>query len=446
MNEDPDPFELEPDGTLQPTRCRIRLDGPDVLVETFASGVGFQRFGSIETEEFESLISQEPSDADGSEAASSNPVDIAYEFLLLGCDVELAVGAKRASLDVRFPESSIPESERHWDPFGVPSGSLGQVYWIREEVAGDWLELPDRAGFRSIDEFVATELGELFSLALLLAPDWIKPDFLSPRQGWHSEAKKPPQSVLPSEAWEVEGRADAFATKDMRDAVNEWALRNGFAGPFETVAKVVEHLKSLNAPSTGHYTVSLSDGHCYIGETVQMADRLTTHTRRFGDRLVGFYVRPDLRAHSMAAKKDRKMQLLLAERSLIHDAQRAGLFAENFREMSFPQRPFTGFADAVSPSHLGDWISDPEAVCIRDEFALTALKSSEHAAKLAKYHEFSKRPYSGDVVEALRRYLLRCVPYPARTELTSWSLSCLPGAKRGGRDKKWTVVSCHQFL
>lgn len=49
---------------------------------------------------------------------------------------------------------------------------------------------------------------------------------------------------------------------------------------------------------------------------------------------------------------------------------------------------------------------------------------------------------AGDIVGIVHDYLTRCVPYPARTEMVSWSLSCLPRVQRGERGARSNVLAC----
>lgn len=214
------------------------------------------------------------------------------------------------------------------------------------------------------------------------------------------------------------------------------------AGPFETVKDVVAHLDEFGQPLVGCYLVALTNGHCYIGETVNFRTRLSTHRRSFGDLVRGFYVRPDVTAATLSSRKAQKDHLHLVEQKLIHEAQNAELVARNFREMAHPIKEFAGFAQEIQPLRADEWFDNPVAANRADTQPLRALKTHQHGGKEAKFSALANMSEAGDIAGIVHDYLTRCVPYPARTEMASWSLSCLPGVQRGERGARSNVLTC----
>lgn len=224
----------------------------------------------------------------------------------------------------------------------------------------EWTEIADEIGARDPrGGFVVLAKDETDLLSILLAPSWVSARMPSDREGWHSHDDAPPASFLESVFRNATTKPDPETITTRVRSISTWTKTHAMFGPFTDVSETIEYLTNSGQPQVGHYLVELEGGECYIGETTDFRTRLRTHRRNFGPRVCGFYIRPDLLASTSMTPKMRKAQLLKAERILIHDAQRSGLYAHNFKEMSHPIKESATFAEAIAPLTADEWVKNP---------------------------------------------------------------------------------------
>ncbi|WP_235578951.1 MULTISPECIES: GIY-YIG nuclease family protein [unclassified Rhodococcus (in: high G+C Gram-positive bacteria)] len=197
-------------------------------------------------------------------------------------------------------------------------------------------------------------------------------------------------------------------------AIARWADKNGYGSPIEFDTKA---LKKIKPRTRGLYLLEFPDGKAYIGISIDIAARLAQHRRTYGD-VLSFRLRPE-------ARDD--VSLRVVERALVHSAQRDGLVLLN-REHSAVIVGETQLDSIVTPGEQREWEVDPVEVNRRDGSLGPEYTESQLAAHERSYDKLLKHPRHAEVIAALGMYLDRCVPFPARTEATFWTVSCYPGS------------------
>ncbi|MGA9871483.1 MAG: hypothetical protein WBQ44_10130 [Rhodococcus sp. (in: high G+C Gram-positive bacteria)] len=117
------------------------------------------------------------------------------------------------------------------------------------------------------------------------------------------------------------------------------------------------------------------------------------------------------------------------ERSLVHSAEKAGFTLRN-REHAAVIIGSSSLDHVVSPAEQDDWLKDPSASNRSDGTVGVTYSDSQLAAHNASHERLKQHPRYPEVVRALGAYLDACVPFPARTEGTFWTVSCYPGSSK----------------
>ncbi|MBA5846265.1 hypothetical protein HW572_04260 [Gordonia amicalis] len=438
-------FAFEP--TAAKTTAEVTREGDDVVLSRWRLGGPSRQVERISHREWTTeydLAAERSDEAQDDDATASTPEDEAVLLLLLGWRVSCTPTVSGATVVATPQRDGSVDVGAQWRSLDLEPDSAIELSWQRPcGPQTQWNEIADQTGVRdSHGNFIALDGQTLDALKFLLAPAWISTAFTSDREGWHSKGGHVAPSFLASDFLVGVDDADQEVVKARLTKTDNWSRAHGMAGPFDTVKDVVAHLNDTGQPFVGCYLVALANGHCYIGETVNFRDRLSTHKRTFVDQVYGFYVRPDAVAASMSPREAQKDHLHLVEQKLIHEAQESKLIAENFREMAHPIDEFVGFTQEIQPSEAERWFEDPVAANRSDTRPLRALETHQHGGKQSKFSSLASRSEAGEIVGIVHDYLTRCVPYPARTEMVSWSLSCLPGVQRGDRGARSNVLAC----
>lgn len=160
----------------------------------------------------------------------------------------------------------------------------------------------------------------------------------------------------------------------------------------------------------GIYVLVFSDGKAYVGQSVDVVRRYAQHLR----------VHQDIEAISF--KSVAPEDLDEAEQTLIRLSERAGHQLRNVVFSALP--PLESDFDLVmSPDEQERWLSDPDLVDISGaRFTNDALRRKYEA----KYLRFRAQDGTGKILEQVRCYVRRGIPAMKRTEVSFWSISCLP--------------------
>lgn len=161
----------------------------------------------------------------------------------------------------------------------------------------------------------------------------------------------------------------------------------------------------------GIYVLGFEDGERYVGQAVDVVSRFNQHRKTHAD------------LSHLTFKEVPRAKLDEVERHHIHHLEAQGLRLRNIAHMSV----VTGERDldlVVTPNEQEQWLSgDTEGlqdapVQVRDD----DLRRRHHRS----FERFMTLPQAHDVLLLLGVYLDMTVPFPRRTELTFWNVSCLP--------------------
>jgi hypothetical protein len=160
----------------------------------------------------------------------------------------------------------------------------------------------------------------------------------------------------------------------------------------------------------------------YIGQSRDAAKRFAQHRKKY-DNITRF-------AFRHVERKD----LDAIEQALIHQAQAHGIPLTN-KEFVADVRGVTDFDLLVSPEEREAWLKNPR-VFDRDT---ERVNSESQRMRFAREFEiFSAKELAPETIALLRTYVWECVPAFRRTEMSFWSLSCMPGS--GGH--LWPRLAC----
>ncbi len=176
----------------------------------------------------------------------------------------------------------------------------------------------------------------------------------------------------------------------------------------------------------GIYVLEHADGMHYIGQAVDVVRRFAQHRKVSSDivRFSFFHVG--------------RRELDAEERRCIQAAEARGLRLRN-RMLVKQVLVETDLDDVLSPVEQQAWLEAParfasEARLPLDGDQAQRLRFRSHFERLRREPEFDR------VAELLRSYIQACVPVARRTELSFWSVSCLPGTNRS-HHPRWAAVS-----
>lgn len=346
---------------------------------------------------------------DSKDATSGTP-QIRLDAEALGNDVDRAATALRAlrlpadfsRLEATFAPEDVKDAPARWrfaDDSAVAIAASGERHPVR--------------------------INAVQTYAVSAAPSWtLRPDIDtaiqrhaagSPMKG--SALIQPPSTPTPTQV-EIDER---------RKAVDTWASNNEFGPTIEPAkpADVQRALDKLDEGTVGHYLLEFTNGDCYLGQSVSIADRLKGHRTHHKD-ITSIRLLPDPAARRLA---NPLRHLLDRESVLIHGLQTAGLPARNKAEMTYligDSLPI----DEIFRSNgttAADWLSDPIACNRWDGDAGRALTptTDQLAAGEAAYKRWLDRTgeHADTVRSLLRTYMARCLPLPLRTEYVHWVLS-----------------------
>lgn len=214
---------------------------------------------------------------------------------------------------------------------------------------------------------------------------------------------------------------------ERRKAVDTWASNNEFGASIKPAkpADVQRTLDELDEGNVGYYLLEFTNGDCYLGQSISIADRLKGH-RALRKDIRSIRLLPDPTARSLV---NPLRHLLDREASLIHSLQTAGLPARNKAQMTYlagEGLPIDRIFESNGTT-AAEWLADPISCNGRDSEASRALTPStdQLAAGQAAYKRWVER--TGEHADTVRSlfgiYMARCLPLPLHTEYTHWVLS-----------------------
>ncbi len=161
----------------------------------------------------------------------------------------------------------------------------------------------------------------------------------------------------------------------------------------------------------GIYVLGFANGERYVGQAVDVVRRFTQHCKTRGD------------ITHMTFRKVKKADLNAVEKDVIHTLDGRGLQLRNISLMSV----VTGERDldlVVSPEEQEQWLTGE-----REELQDAPERVQDQALQaryVRRFEKFMEQPHAADALFILGLYLQMAVPFPRRTELSFWAVSCLP--------------------
>ena len=167
----------------------------------------------------------------------------------------------------------------------------------------------------------------------------------------------------------------------------------------------------------GLYAIHFGNGEGYIGRTVNMVQRFTSH-RTNHDDIVALAFRP-----LAASQQDRE------ERAAISACEVDGVHLRNLQFASIVIGE-TDVDQILSPEAQTTWLSNNRS-------ALSSSRLIEDADLRRKYKKrfelLCQSLHWPAVRNVLQDYVQHCVPAPKRTEMSFWAISCFPSTECAAR-------------
>jgi len=277
-----------------------------------------------------------------------------------------------------------------------------QMHWTFRD--NSWQLDPAQTGFASADAAVdVVGLDTLCDVMEFAAANCAFDPPGSSKQ-WHSGGATTPRSALPAIPLAPEASPDPEVIATRARRIDEWATENGFCAPLPpTKAALTRHLDHAGPGRAGHYILEFTDGQCYIGESIDLPERLGQHRGRYRD-IHRIRVRLDATAtRSLHGKR----HLRLHEKSLIHSAQDAGLLARNINEMATMIGTSRHLDELISADEQHLWLDAPDIVNSTDTAARPDFPAERLARTAANYRHFRTRSDADQITRIIGRYLSR---------------------------------------
>jgi hypothetical protein len=193
----------------------------------------------------------------------------------------------------------------------------------------------------------------------------------------------------------------------------------GFDPPQDVRGRLsVADLFPVSKGRTGVYLLAFDDGTFYVGQATDVCRRFAQHRDSVGG-IVG-----------LTFRAVRKSALDETERGLIRAAEATGLPITNRVHVS-NVLGVTDFDLVVPPSTQENWLASwprPSAAP-RASVAIPA-DAPARARTSQAFRRLQQRPQWKEVQRCLQTFCVGCLPYPALTQLSFWSVSCLPSTNR----------------
>ena len=196
--------------------------------------------------------------------------------------------------------------------------------------------------------------------------------------------------------------------------------RLGFGPPIDLRGRASLEGLLDDAQCCGIYVLHLAGGACYVGQSVNIIQRLAQHRRTYAA----------IEQISILPLRRDKALLDTCEVETIRALEQAGAALLNIVHASITIQS-SPFDLVVPPDEQRRWL-DSDPLRPPDSGAPLGMVSAELRAKTAeRLARLLQRPDQAELLELLRCYLRTCVPWPERTEAAFWSASCFPSTNSG---------------
>lgn len=188
-----------------------------------------------------------------------------------------------------------------------------------------------------------------------------------------------------------------------------------FENPYDVEGRLsIADLLPKSRSRCGIYMFALANGLFYIGQSGDAAKRFAQHRKKY-DNITRF-----------AFRHVERQDLDEVEQTLIHQAQANDVPLTN-KEFVADVRGVTDFDLLASPEERTAWLNNPrmfDADQVRVNSELQRMRFAR------EYELFSAHELAPETIALLQTYVWECVPAFRRTEMSFWSLTCMPGTNR----------------
>ena len=196
-----------------------------------------------------------------------------------------------------------------------------------------------------------------------------------------------------------------------------------FENPYDVEGRLsIADLLPKSRSRCGIYMFALANGLFYIGQSRDAAKRYAQHRKKY-DNITRF-----------AFRHVERQDLDEIEQTLIHQAQASGVPLTN-KEFVADVRGVTDFDLLVSPEERAAWLKNPRMF---DADQVRVNSESQRMRFAREYEQFSAHELAPEAIALLQTYVWESVPAFRRTEMSFWSLTCMPSTNRNA----WPRLAC----
>lgn len=182
----------------------------------------------------------------------------------------------------------------------------------------------------------------------------------------------------------------------------------------------------LDRKLCGIYTLEFKNGERYVGQTIDLVSRLSSHRRRWDDIVAVSFVEcgPE--------------ELNGLERAMISDAERGHVV----RNRAFTKMP-GGRADLdfiVDIQQQAEWLEGLQPAYPLDERTRAAERRQRTRQK---FEEMRTHPHYDQALAELTTYVNAVIPWPSVTGGLYWGVSAMPGTARTRERHRLLTVNAH---
>ncbi|MFT4126789.1 MAG: GIY-YIG nuclease family protein [Gordonia sp. (in: high G+C Gram-positive bacteria)] len=334
----------------------------------------------------------------------------------------IAIHAEAPKLDPQ--RAAVVVQSWNWH---APVRSYSTVWYSDDTGTGIWDFDANASYVETVDDkghYVSPDT--MLQIATAMAPSWTLRHGVDRDMDRHSDGNAMAATILTPPMVEPAAPPTRAEIARRRAAVAEWAEANGFTTIIEPATHLAtkQLLADLGLGTAGYYLLEFENGDCYLGQSIDIAERLKGH-RTLRKDITSIRPQPDRRASSAA---NPLRHLLAREREFIASMQFAGLPSRNKAEMTYltGSRPL----DEIFTAHgltASEWLADPigaNATVAGDERNLV-LPPHQRSRSDPDYRLWLTRtgPQAAAALSAIRTYMDRCLPLPRQTEYDYWVLS-----------------------
>lgn len=197
-----------------------------------------------------------------------------------------------------------------------------------------------------------------------------------------------------------------------RNKLNKLLISNGFTPPFyvEGCTNIRDFLPESS--KTGIYVLHFPDETKYVGKSKEISRRFSQHSNNFSDII------------AISFREVPSDELDIVEEKTVKLLEKNKVKLRNILLSSFTYRK-TDFYEVIPESDQNLWLARLNF----NDFSGKRVTDNELREKYkTKFRKFIRDPHSDKVIAFLRSYVSKNIPFPIKTELIYWAISCLPSA------------------